>query len=104
MPRAAKPTRWRPSWRLGALCIGVAVAVLSVGLANISLPYIGSPKAQAERPSLSGSIVITSANRSDCRHLIFDNVTGIIKDTGTRKCLDEPQNNSMDEIAKSFRN
>jgi hypothetical protein len=103
MPRAAKLAIRRQTWRLSALLTGVAVAVLSITAAYFSLP-----KAQQSAHAAfsgTGSIVITSADLNDCRHLTFDNVTGSIKDVGVRKCSEESndQRGSLSEISKGFR-
>jgi hypothetical protein len=101
MPRAAKLATKRNTRGSGALLIGGAVAVLCTVLAYFN-------RSRAEEPSraeFTGSIVITSADHNNCRHLTFDNVTGSIKDAGTRKCSNESnsQKSSLSEIAKSFR-
>jgi hypothetical protein len=103
MPRAAKLAFRRQTWRLGALLVGAAVAVLSIAAAYFSLPKAQ----QSARAAFSGtgSIVITSADYNDCRHLTFDNVTGSIKDVGVRKCSEDSndQRGSLSEISKGFR-
>jgi hypothetical protein len=100
MPRGAKPATSHKAWGLGALLLGAAAAALSLYLA-----YFWRAEAQPDRATFTGSIIMTSADGNDCRYFSFNNMTGLIKAVGARKCSDETngQKNSLNEISKSFR-
>jgi hypothetical protein len=60
-----------------------------------------------DAPHYTGSIVIPSPGTSVCRHLLFDNVTGQIREVDARECADvAPDINSTEgrigAIRRSF--
>jgi hypothetical protein len=95
-----------------------AVVVLVVGALSVStllrrpLPPPARPVAtvageDAEAPHYTGSIVIPEPGTPRCRHLLFDNVTGQIREADRRDCIEfAPSDNSTEgrlgAIRRSF--
>jgi hypothetical protein len=89
----------------------LTVAALStVGMMG-HITTVPKPAAEAserdDAPHYTGSIVIPSPGTSVCRHLLFDNVTGQIREIDARECADlAPDINSTESrigaIRRSF--
>ena len=70
----------------GIFSIAIMTAAVSVAGLIGSYAYFSAGTSRSETKSYTGSIVITSPNRGDCRHLQFDNTTGHVTDAGRGGC------------------
>src|SRR5579859_7724468 len=74
-----------------------ALAVLAVGVLSVSTlmrrpavppakPPDAAGDADDDAPHYTGSIIIPDPDSKRCRHLLFDNVTGQIREVAPREC------------------
>jgi hypothetical protein len=58
-----------------------------VAIAPAAKPPAGIGEAADDAPHYTGSIVIPAPGTTTCRHLLFDNVTGQIREVDSRECV-----------------
>ena len=88
---------WRP-------ILGGVVLAGAASAGYLSLSELHPPQPSPAPDMRSGSIVILAPNMRDCRHLSFDNATGVIKDRGTGECNDASANAAarLGEVSHHF--
>jgi hypothetical protein len=96
-----------------AVLLLTVAALSAVGLMRrvstvpAATPPAGIGEAADDAPHYSGSIVIPAPGTTTCRHLLFDNVTGQIREVDSRECVDLAPNVNSTEgrigaIRRSF--
>lgn len=76
----------RASRHRAMISIGIMTAAVSIAGLIGSYAYFSAATSPSETKSYTGSIVISSPNRGDCRRLQFDNTTGHVSDAGRGGC------------------
>jgi hypothetical protein len=100
---SVRPQRVKlPPWLKPIL--GGGTLLVTASAFYLGLSHIHAPPPIAAPDMRTGSIVILAPDMRQCRHLIFNNATGAIKDEGTGECNDSSDSAAarLGQVSDSF--